>query len=653
VLRGEPVALLVSLLYALVLASERVPRVRAHRAWPVFRELLPVLAVILAVQCAAHWFTAVSELRPPKFLWALAVSAALAVLTAAVPRPRARRIVSGVSIAVLSFLALADALYFRFFGGILPLVSAANAKQGLEVMSSVLALFMGRDLVFVALMASGVWFAATKGDPAPANPERLRKLVFRASLAATALAIVIVAFDVRGWLAARHSQAIFTWRQRLHETGVFGAHLRDAARVVRAASKEGEPPSAEKIQALARYLEATRMPAPTEFFGAARGKNLVMLQVEALQQWVIDARAHGVEITPFLNRLKRERALYFSGVWDQTLISPTADSEFLTLNSLHPMPDAALVFRYAGNDFVALPGILVRQGYSTLSAHAFERGFWNRATIHPRYGFQRSFFDRELGASPKIGWGLGDKQFLLRALERADRAKPPFLAFFITLTSHHPYGYLPPEERHIDTSGLPEMLAGYVASMRYVDEALEGFFSALATRPYAKDTMVVLYGDHESRILLDQAAEAQAVKVLSLDAQTVKDLAKRSFATRKIPLMAVLPDAKEGRVFPQVGGQIDISPTLLHLLGLPKPKSMMGNPLLGSGGVVFRGDGSAVEGERLRLPDGNCRTLRGVGLPASDCESLGKRGTEQLQNAWAITQYNLAERLAGERRASR
>ena len=59
-----------------------------------------------------------SELRPPRFLMALAVSAALALPTVAVPRPRARRIVAGVTIAVLSFLALADALYFRFFGGI-------------------------------------------------------------------------------------------------------------------------------------------------------------------------------------------------------------------------------------------------------------------------------------------------------------------------------------------------------------------------------------------------------------------------------------------------------------------------------------------------------------------------------------------------------
>jgi phosphoglycerol transferase MdoB-like AlkP superfamily enzyme len=227
------------------------------------------------------------------------------------------------------------------------------------------------------------------------------------------------------------------------------------------------------------------------------------------------------------------------------------------------------------------------------------------------------------------------------------------MAFLITLTSHHPFGYLPPDERHIDTTGLPEMLAGYVASARYVDEALSEFFSALDARPYAKDTVVVVYGDHESRVLMDAQGQAQAREALSLDARTIKDLSKRSHATRKIPLFIVLPDAKQGRTFDRVGGQIDISPTLLHLLGLPKPKSMIGQPLFGTGGAVFRHDGSVVEGERLRLSDGSCRTLSGTALPAQDCDAMGKRGDAQLAASWTITQYNLAQSLAGQRRASR
>jgi phosphoglycerol transferase MdoB-like AlkP superfamily enzyme len=651
-LRGEPVALIVSVVLVLVLVAERVPRVRAFRIWPLLHVALPLLSVIVATQCAAHWFTAAAEIRPPKFLPCLAVSAALALPTAVVTHARARRIVAGVTIVVLSFLALADSLYYRFFGAIVPLLGTSNAKQAWNVSESIAEIFMLRDMVFVALLASGAWLAASRPQSAKPEAPRARKIVLGGALAVSLLCSVFLGLDVRRWVRTQHSSKILSWRMQLHETGLFGNHARDLARVIRARQHASEPPSPERLSKLASYLESTRASAPDEFFGLARGKNVIIVQVEAMQQWVIDARSHGAEITPFLNRLKRERALYFSGVWDQTAISPTADSEYLTLNSLHPMPDVAICFRFASDDFVALPGLLAKKGYSTLSAHAFERGFWNRATMHSRYGFQHSFFDRELGDGPKIGWGLSDKVFLLRALEQVDNARAPFMAFLITLTSHHPYGFLPPEEIHIDTTGLPQLLAGYVASMHYVDEALSGFFAALASRPYAADTMVVIYGDHESRIVLDEAGERAARSLLSLDPQTLADVAKRHFAVRKIPLLVVLPDAKEARSFDAVGGQIDTTPTLLHLLGLPKPKSMIGRPLVGSGGAAFVTDGSAIEGDVVRHRDGNCRTRAGKALPASACDDLGKRGEEQLQVSWAITQYNLAERLSGERHAA-
>ena len=656
VLRGEPLAILLTALLALLLASEYVPRVRAKfstfRRWAIAHELLPVLVVALSLLSAAHWFAAVSDTRPPRFVPCLAASRAFALPTAAVRKPRARRIVAGVTIVVASFLALADALYFRFFGGLLPLLGGANAKQALDVTSSILSFFGGRDLVFVVLIGIGVGFAFSRVDVAPLLDDTVKHKVFRGALIASVACVAYLAFDVTSWMMERSSLKVFSWRQNL-KTGLYGGHLRDLARIGRESLKAGEPPSPEKLRALSKYLESAGASPPDEFFGAARGKNLILLQIEAMQQWVIDARVRGSEVTPFLNRLGRERAMYFNSLWDQTSISPTADAEFLTLNSLHPMPDAAIVFRFSGNDFVALPKLLVRQGYSTFSAHGYERGFWNRATIHPRYGFQQSYFDRELGYEPKIGWGLSDKAFFRRALERVGRTKAPFMAFLITLTSHHPYSYLPPEERHIDTTGLPEMLGGYVASMRYVDEALAEFFRTFDSQPYAKDTVVVIYGDHDSRVLFDARGVEQASQVLSLDKQTIQDLSKRSHATRKIPLFIVLPGAKQGRTFEKVGGQIDISPTLLHLLGSPKPKSMLGNPLFGTGGVAFRHDGSAVENGRVRLSDGTCRTLAGAGLPAADCDDMGRRADEQLNAAWTITQYNLADGLAGQRSASR
>jgi phosphoglycerol transferase MdoB-like AlkP superfamily enzyme len=383
-----------------------------------------------------------------------------------------------------------------------------------------------------------------------------------------------------------------------------------------------------------------------ELFGTLHGKNLVVLQVEAMQEWVIGTRVNGAEITPFLNRLKNERALYFSGVWDLTGISPTADCEYLSMNSQHPLANAAVVFKYADNHFVALPGVFANAGYDTLAMHAFERGFWNRARVYPSYGFRHMLFEKELGYGERFGWGLSDKAFFAKTLTNLDAAKKPFYALLITLTSHHPYTYLPASQHRIDTSGLPKMLADYVASIHYVDEALAAFFTALERRDYAKDTVVAIYGDHESRLVLDRDGEAAAKKALSLDEKTIADLARRSFATRKVPFFVVPPALSAPKTFERIGGQIDFAPTILHLFGLEKPLSMLGRALVEGEGSTVRFDGSGVDAAHVRQGDGSCRTRAGATVPPADCADIARRADEEVQISWTITEHDLAAKLS-------
>jgi phosphoglycerol transferase MdoB-like AlkP superfamily enzyme len=349
--------------------------------------------------------------------------------------------------------------------------------------------------------------------------------------------------------------------------------------------------------------------------------------------------------------LRAERALYFSGVWDLTGISPTADCEYLALNSLHPLPDAAVPFRYGGNHFVALPRVFSGAGYDTAALHAFDRGFWNRARVYPSYGFTHTYFDRELGSGQRYGWGLSDKTFFSRALERIDRLRRPFLAYLVTLTSHHPYGYLPKQERRIDTNGLPGILADYVASMRYVDEALLDLFAALGSRPDAANTVVAVYGDHESRISLDPKEEAATRATLSLRTHKLADLARRSFEIRRVPFFVVLPGSNQARSFDGIGGQIDLGPTLLHLFGVEKPRSMLGRPLFQAGGRAVRYDGAAVDPAHVRFPDGSCKNHDGALLATGDCADLARRADEEIQMSWAITRLDLAGRLSEPRPA--
>ena len=74
--------------------------------------------------------------------------------------------------------------------------------------------------------------------------------------------------------------------------------------------------------------------------------------------------------------------------------------------------DQATRFLRADNEFRTVAHALAERGYDTVSSHPYERGFWNRAVLHPRYGFSESWFRDELGPGPVVGWGLSDDVFL-------------------------------------------------------------------------------------------------------------------------------------------------------------------------------------------------------------------------------------------------
>ncbi len=144
---------------------------------------------------------------------------------------------------------------------------------------------------------------------------------------------------------------------------------------------------------------------------------------------------------------------WFQGVvaiFDQTAEGRTSDAEYIVLNSQYPLPRGAVSYLHRANHFVTLPGLLKRSGHSTLSAHAFKRGFWNRALLHPSYGFQRSLFRKDLGPGEVIGWGLSDGEFFQHLLVEIETMPQPLIAFLITLSMHPPFDSLPPHLRRLE-----------------------------------------------------------------------------------------------------------------------------------------------------------------------------------------------------------
>ena len=111
-----------------------------------------------------------------------------------------------------------------------------------------------------------------------------------------------------------------------------------------------------------------------KFTGIGQGKNLIVLQVEALQNFAIDFKYNGQELTPNLNKfIKDKSTIYYDNYYQSVGKANTADAEFASNNSLYPSLRGPTYMEYGKNTYYGLPWLLRDNGYTAWAFHGFEK----------------------------------------------------------------------------------------------------------------------------------------------------------------------------------------------------------------------------------------------------------------------------------------
>jgi phosphoglycerol transferase MdoB-like AlkP superfamily enzyme len=303
------------------------------------------------------------------------------------------------------------------------------------------------------------------------------------------------------------------------------------------------------------------------FFGALKGKNIVLIQLESFQEFLIGKKVNEEnEITPFLNQLVK-KSIYFDNIYAQYGMGHTSDVELVILNSLYPLKDEIVNLKHFDKDFQALPKILKEKGYHSTAFHGFKGEYYNRKTMFQTYGFDQFYAENDYDLDEKIGLGLSDHSFFQQSIKKMKNLKKPFFSLIISLTSHFPFD-LPAR-----LSKLPKdvsngsMLNQYFQSVHYTDQAIQSFFESMEQEGLIDNTAVILYGDHEG-VPLNHVDSL--IRYLGLDERkrTYNDI-----ILRKVPFLIYAKDLAEpgeGHIPNSVlGSTLDLAPTLLSLLGIP------------------------------------------------------------------------------------
>lgn len=297
-----------------------------------------------------------------------------------------------------------------------------------------------------------------------------------------------------------------------------------------------------------------------KYKGSLKDKNLLIIQVESLENFVIGKEVDGQEITPNMNKLLKN-SLYFNNFHEQTYKGTTSDAELITNTSLLPVRDGSTFFRFPNNSYPSsLPNLLKKRGYSTVAAHADKGSYWNWVNALSSIGYDKCFDITAFEKDEKIGMGLSDESFFKQLADIINKQGKPFLNFAVTLTNHGPF-VLPDEYKtlHLEDELDKSILGKYFQTVRYTDKQIGMLLDELDKKGILDNTTVVIYGDHEgiNKYYADEVEKLPEKYHFALE----NDL--------RVPLIIYSKNIK-GEVFDTTAGQVDLLPTLAYLMDIDK-----------------------------------------------------------------------------------
>lgn len=461
--------------------------------------------------------------------------------------------------SIISLILFIDGMYYSQFGA-LPTISAlGQAGQLAAVGDSIVYLLNIKNLGLVLDIPILVWIHFYgRGKGSTIRLPKISKAV-QNHIILTTLALTLVHTSTIGQVQSIMAQEPYLY------------HLADLGRNLSLSSK-AEANSTFTEEDL-REIEGRRNLEEGELTGIGRGKNLIVLQVEALQNFVIDLEYNGQQVTPNLNKLVKDKSsVYYDRYYQLLGRGNTSDSEFVSHNSFHPSMEEPSYTKYENNQFYGLPLLLRDNGYTSWAMHGYKKDFWNRDKAYKNQGFERFISEEDYEMGNPIGLGLSDEDFFdqnieyLKELDRVD--ENPFYAFMVTLTSHTPF-HMPSKYEYLDI--LPEhkdtILGNYLQSIHYTDRAIGRFIENLEREGLYQDTVIAIYGDHFAISSANQE-----------DQEIMTDFLGRNYnydEMMRIPLIVHVPEEDINKKISTTGSQIDFYPTMMNIMGYKNEKGLI------------------------------------------------------------------------------
>ncbi|GAP02483.1 sulfatase family protein [Fructobacillus pseudoficulneus] len=470
----------------------------------------------------------------------------------------------------------ANMLYYREFSDFLSMgILGSGSSTGNNLGKSIAAIIRPTDyLVFLDLIILAVVLLFKFW---PIDKSGLQK---RYAVLTTILGIVLMLVDFgvasvdrSGLLTRSFDNNYIVKYLGLNEYAAFNAWQ------TRNQTNSRKQATAEDLTKVQDFLKQNSVPANVFYYGTQKGKNVFMIHLESFQQFLIDYKVDGREVTPNLNAFYHDQnTLSFDNFYNQVGQGKTSDAEMMQENSLYGLSTGSAMTKYGtSNTFEATPAILGQQGYTSAAFHGDVPTFWNRNNTYKSFGynyfFSKNFYKDSDKPSYNVGYGMKDKIFLKSTAQYIEQLPQPFYAKLITVTNHYPYEIDKEDTDFPATKTGDSTVDGYVQTAHYLDQAFGELMAYLKQAGLYDNSVFVLYGDHYG---ISENHKPAIAQLLGKSSVTDYDLAQ----FQKVPFM-IHATGLQGGINHTYGGEIDMMPTLMNLLGVSTDgMTMFGHDLL-------------------------------------------------------------------------
>ncbi len=550
------------------------------------------------------------------------------------PKIRNRYIIT-MSI-VLSIVLYGNVAFYRFYNDFITLPVLFQTSNFSDLGTSAAAIINPWDLLYFAdvfiIIIANKYLPKMKAA-VKVNVE-FRRAFFVLAIAMTFLNLGLAETE-RPQLLTRS----FDRELLVKNIGTYNYHLYDIYIQSKSSAQRALADGSELVE-VNNYIRSNQAAINEDMFGKYKDRNLIVVSLESLQNFVINNDMNGHEITPFFNSLTKDPdTYYFSNFYHQTGLGKTSDSEFIVENSLFGLGRGAVFFTHGGNTYNSMAERLGENGYFTNVMHPNNKSFWNRDIMYQSLKIDK-FYDVDsykVEEGQAVNWGMKDIPFMEQSAALMKDMPQPFYSRLITLTNHYPFTLDPEDVMIPEYTSNSGTLNRYFQTVRYMDEALKDFFQDLKDQGVYDNSIIVMYGDHYGISENHNKAMAQ---YLEKDGITPYDNA----LLQEVPLFIHIPGDGQGKEMTEVSGQIDLRPTILHLLGVETSKDMqLGADLFSpehEDFVIFR-DGRFITDKYVYAGEACYDKATGEQIDVAPCQPYADRATTELENSDAIINGDL------------